>query len=186
MDVVKQNILDLNGRIDIFSAYGKGMKITLTLPLTLSIMDGMFINVSSESFVVPMSNLVQTMTPDERQLQDMKGFGQVLNVEGRLLPVVKMQELFDLPPSRVKYSDGVWLILESGDNRVVAWVDKLEGQQQVVLKSLERNYKKSSGIFGATIRNDGTVALIVEPADVIEMAATAQQEQWVYSREGAQ
>ena len=110
----------------------------------------------------------------------------MLNVEGRLLPVVKMQELFDLPPSRVKYSDGVWLILESGDNRVVAWVDKLEGQQQVVLKSLERNYKKSSGIFGATIRNDGTVALIVEPADVIEMAATAQQEQWVYSREGAQ
>ncbi len=186
MDVVKQNILDLNGRIDIFSAYGKGMKITLTLPLTLSIMDGMFINVSSESFVVPMSNLVQTMTPDERQLQEMKGFGPVLNVEGRLLPVVKMQELFDLPPSSVKYSDGVWLILESGDSRVVAWVDKLEGQQQVVLKSLERNYKKSSGIFGATIRNDGTVALIVEPADVIEMAASAQQEQWVYSREGAQ
>lgn len=183
MDVVKQNIVDLNGRIDIYSAYGKGMKITLTLPLTLSIMDGMFINVSNESFVLPMSNLVQTMTPDERQLQDMKGFGQVLNLEGRLLPVVKLQELFDLPPSTVKYSEGVWLVLESGDNRVVAWVDKLEGQQQVVLKSLERNYKKSSGIFGATIRNDGTVSLIVEPGDVIEMAAAAQQEQWVYSKE---
>ena len=185
MDVVKQNILDLNGRIDIYSAYGKGMKITLTLPLTLSIMDGMFINVSNESFVLPMSNLVKTMSPDERQLQDMKGFGKVLNIEGRLLPVVKLAELFDLPDSPIRYSDGVWLVLESGDNRVVVWVDKLEGQQQIVLKSLERNYKKSSGIFGATIRNDGTVALIIEPADVIEMAASAQQEQWVYSTEGS-
>lgn len=184
MDVVRQNILDLNGRIDIFSSYGKGMKITLTLPLTLSIMDGMFINVASESFVLPMSNLVQTMTPDTRLLQDMKGFGQVLNVEGRLLPVVKLQELFDLPPSNTPYEDGVWLILESGDSRVVAWVDKLEGQQQIVLKSLERNYKKSSGVFGATIRNDGTVALIVEPGDVIDMAASAQQSRWVYSKEG--
>ena len=184
MDVVKQNILDLNGRIDIYSAYGKGMKITLTLPLTLSIMDGMFINVSNESFVIPMSNLVKTMSPDERQLQQMKGFGAILNVDGHLLPVVKLAELFDLPDSSVKYSDGVWLVLESGDNRVVVWVDKLEGQQQVVLKSLEKNYKKSSGIFGATIRNDGTVALIVEPGDVIQMAAASQQEQWVYSKEG--
>lgn len=184
MDVVKQNILDLNGRIDIYSAYGKGMKITLTLPLTLSIMDGMFINVSNESFVLPMSNLVKTMSPDERQLQKMKGFGAILNVDGRLLPVVKLAELFDLPDSSVKYNEGVWLVLESGDNRVVVWVDKLEGQQQVVLKSLEKNYKKSSGIFGATIQNDGTVALIVEPGDVIEMAAATQQEQWVYAKEG--
>lgn len=184
MDVVKQNILDLNGRIDIYSAYGKGMKITLTLPLTLSIMDGMFIKVSNESFVLPMSNLVQTMSPDEEKLQEIKGFGQVLNIEDRLLHVVKLSELFDLPDSTLPYRDGVWLVLESGDNRVVVWVDKLEGQQQIVLKSLERNYKKSFGVFGATIQNDGTVALVVEPADVIDMAASAQHEKWVYSKEG--
>lgn len=183
MDVVRQNIQDLNGKIDVYSAYGKGMKITLTLPLTLSILDGMFVRVSGDSFVVPMSNLVKTMTPDPREITKMKGFGHLVKVGDQQLPVINLHELFSLAPSTVRYTDGVWLVLESGNQRIVVWVEKMEGQQQIVLKSLERNYRRSAGIFGATIRNDGTVSLVLEPADVIEMAGAMQEEQWVYTED---
>ena len=99
------------------------------------------------------------------------------------MPVINLHELFSLAPSTVRYTDGVWLVLESGNQRIVVWVEKMEGQQQIVLKSLERNYRRSAGIFGATIRNDGTVSLVLEPADVIEMAGAMQEEQWVYAED---
>lgn len=170
MDVVKQNITDLNGRIDIFSAYGKGMKITLTLPLTLSILDGLFFKVGNESFVVPVSNVLQTMTPNHETIEHRNDFGDVLLWNEQYVPVIPLHQLFEIPPSSTPYDDGVWMVLESGDQQIILWVDKLEGQQQIVLKSLEKNYRKSAGIFGATIRNDGSVSLIVEPGDVIDMA----------------
>jgi len=170
MDVVKQNITDLNGRIDIFSAYGKGMKITLTLPLTLSILDGLFFKVGNESFVVPVSNVLQTMTPNHEAIEHRNDFGDVLLWNEQYVPVIPLHQLFEIPPSATPYDDGVWMVLESGDQQIILWIDKLEGQQQIVLKSLEKNYRKSAGIFGATIRNDGSVSLIVEPGDVIDMA----------------
>ena len=146
------------------------MKITLTVPLTLSILDGLFFKVGNESFVVPVSNVLQTMTPNHEALEHRNDFGDVLLWNEQYVPVIPLHQLFEIPPSSTPYDDGVWMVLESGDQQIILWVDKLEGQQQIVLKSLEKNYRKSAGIFGATIRNDGSVSLIVEPGDVIDMA----------------
>lgn len=182
MDVVKQNIADLNGKVEIHSALGKGTKISLILPLTLSILDGMAFDVSGQSFIIPVSNVIRTMVPEPRYIKTVKGFGTVIEYENEFIPIERLSAIFELPESDVDYESGVWLILEASDNRMAIWVDKLEGQTQVVLKSLNKNYKSTPGIFGATIKKDGDVALIVEAADVIEMAGDLRSQSWTYGK----
>lgn len=183
MDVVKQNILDLNGHVDVYSAPGKGSKITLTLPLTLSILDGMTVQVSGQSFIMPTNNLLHTMVPEMAVVRTVRGYGKVVEYDGEFIPVARLSSVFELDEEARPYEQGVWLIIESGDARMAVWVERLEGQSQVVLKSLEKNYRKSKGVFGATVLRDGSIALILEPGDVIEMAAAQRSRAWALTAE---
>ena len=159
MDVVRRNIQGLGGETVLESAPGKGTKVTIKLPLTLAILDGMTVAVGEEVFVLPLGHVVESMKPAAENVRTVSGEGRVLKVRGEYLPMVHLGEHFgmggrDKPPiSVVVEGDGQKLALE---------VDELIGQQQVVVKSLETNYRRINGISGATILGDGRVALILD------------------------
>lgn len=159
MDVVRRNIQSLGGETVLESAPGKGTKVTIKLPLTLAILDGMTVAVGDEVFVLPLGHVIESMKPAPENVRTVNGEGRVLKVRGEYLPMVHLGEHFgmggrDKPPiSVVVEGDGQKLALE---------VDELIGQQQVVVKSLEANYRKINGISGATILGDGRVALILD------------------------
>jgi two-component system chemotaxis sensor kinase CheA len=167
MDVVKRNIHALGGRVEIESAIGQGTRITIRLPLTLAILDGLSVTVGEELFIVPLSYIVESLQTRVEDVKSISNHGQVIQVRGEYLPVVKLHELFNIPPRVTDMDKGIMVILESDGMKKALFVDDLVSQHQVVIKSLETNYRKVEGISGATIMGDGKVALIIDAGAIV-------------------
>jgi two-component system chemotaxis sensor kinase CheA len=170
MDVVRRNIRELNGRIEIESIRGKGSRFSIRLPLTLAILDGMSIGVSGETFILPLNHVIESLRAQGSEVKSVNGTGRVISVRGEYVPVVALREALGFPPVDARYDDGVMVILESDGATIALFVDELLGQHQVVIKSLERNYRKVPGVSGATIMGDGRVALILDVASLVKMS----------------
>jgi len=162
MDVVKRNITNMGGVVDIRSARGFGTTITISLPLTLAILDGMSIRVGEEVYILPLSCVVESLQPVPEDIKDISGKGTVIKVRDEYLPLVALHQVFGITPKFTNPCLGIIVILEVEGKRAALFIDELVGQQQVVVKNIESNYKKVPGVSGATILGDGCVALILD------------------------
>ena len=170
MDVVRRNIQSMGGRVEIDSMYGVGTRMTVRLPLTLAILDGMSVAVGDQIYILPLSYVLESMQPQLGEIKTLSNQGRVVQVRGEYLPVVVLHELFHLKSSWRDLSHGIMVVLDADGTRVALFVDALLGQHQVVIKSLEANYRKVPGISGATIMGDGHVALILDVSAIAAMA----------------
>lgn len=162
MDVVKRNITAMGGVVDIRSARDLGTTITISLPLTLAILDGMSIRVGEEIYILPLGFVVESLQPQAEDIKEINGKGRVLKVRDEYLPLVALYQCFDIEPKSKNPSDGITVIVEVDGKKAALFVDDLVGQQQVVVKNIESNYRKIHGISGATILGDGGVSLILD------------------------
>lgn len=162
MDVVKRNIQEMGGHVEIQSKQGSGTTIRILLPLTLAILDGMSVKVADEVFILPLNAVMESLQPREQDLHPLAGGERVLEVRGEYLPLVELWKVFDVEGAKTEATQGIVVILQSAGRRYALLVDQLIGQHQVVVKNLESNYRKVPGISAATILGDGSVALIVD------------------------
>ncbi len=170
MDVVKRNIESLGGTVSIKTATGTGTTFTLKLPLTLAIIEGMTVRVGHETYILPMLSIVESIQPKADTVKTIVGKGEVMNVRGTYHPMMRLYEVFDLEPEHKDPAKAILLILETEGERVAVMVDEILGQQQVVIKSMEQNFRKVEGIAGATILGDGTVGFILDVRGLLELA----------------
>ncbi|MDX7989203.1 chemotaxis protein CheA [Xenorhabdus sp. 12] len=162
MDVVKRNIQDMGGQIQINFQEGKGTVIRILLPLTLAILDGMSVRVNNEVFILPLGAVVSSLQPQEEDIYPLAGDEKLLQVRGEYLPLLELYRIFDIPNGETDPTKGIAVIVQSAGRRYALLVDKLVGQHQVVVKNIESNYRKVPGISAATIMGDGSVALIID------------------------
>lgn len=163
MDVVKQNIAALSGEVDIESQVGVGMRVRIKLPLTLAILDGMSVAVGGEIFILPLSYVIESLLPGTDDIKRIAAESRMLRVRDEYLPLMAMADLYHIPPATTtERSTSVVVVVESEGRKLALEVDELVGQQQVVVKSIESNYRRIHGVSGATILGDGRVALIVD------------------------
>ena len=164
MDVVRRNVSGMGGNIDIQSVAGAGTTIAIRLPLTLAIMDGMSVAVGSETYILPLASVVESLQVADGQIKSVANRGLVAHVRGEYLPVISMHELFPSGGARGERASGIMVIVEVDKKKAALLVDELLGQHQVVVKSLDRNYRRVRGVSGATIMGDGRVAIILDVA----------------------
>jgi len=169
MDVVKRNITAMGGSVEIRSALGFGTTISIALPLTLAILDGMSVSLGENIYVIPLNLIVETMQPKMEDIKTVTNEGLMIHVRGEYLPIIPLYALFKQDTEIMHPTEGVLLIIEAEGKKAALFVDALVGQQQVVIKSLETNYRKIQGVSGATIMGDGSVALILDVPTVIKM-----------------
>ena len=170
MDVVKRNIEGLGGAVTIKTALGKGTTFTLKLPLTLAIIEGMTVRVGKETYIVPLLSILESIQPQAGAMKTVVGKGELLDVRNTYLPMMRLYEAFSLQPEYTDPTKAILLILETEGEQVAVMVDEILGQQQVVIKSMEKNFRKIDGIAGATILGDGTVGFILDVRGLIEMS----------------
>jgi two-component system chemotaxis sensor kinase CheA len=171
MDVVRRNIQALGGNIEIISELGKGSTIAIHLPLTLAILDGQSIAVGDERFIIPLGAIIESVNINESMINRVAGKGETFRLRGEYLPIVRMHEIFDVKTAQaLKLTDGLLVVVEGQGMRCGLFIDDLLGQQQVVIKSLEANYRKVDGVSGATILGDGSVALILDIPGLVRLS----------------
>ncbi|MFP5505485.1 MAG: chemotaxis protein CheA [Gammaproteobacteria bacterium] len=162
MDVVRRNIAAMGGTVDIRSMTGIGTTISISLPLTLAILDGMSVKVGEEVYILPLGYVIESLQPAASDVKDIAGQGQVVKIRGEYLPLIPLYQIFAIEPTYTDPSQGIVVILEADGKKAALLVDSLVGQQQVVVKNLESNFRKVAGISGATILGDGGVSLILD------------------------
>ncbi|MFT3857903.1 MAG: chemotaxis protein CheW [Aquabacterium sp.] len=167
MDVVKKNITSLGGTVEIDSAEGYGMRVAVRLPLTLAIMDGMSVGVGEEVYILPLSSVVESFQVSTEMIKTVGGSGRVVEVRDEYMPVVELEKVFSVPRFDWEHNSGIMVVVEAENGRVALLVDELLGQQQVVVKNLETNYRKVNDVSGATIMGDGRVALILDVGSLV-------------------
>ena len=167
MDVVKRNITALGGTIAIASSAGKGTRITISLPLTLAILDGISVRVGEEIYILPLNYVVESFQPARENLHHISERGLVIRVRGEYLPVVPLHELFGTEARTREPSAGILVVVQMETRKAALWIDEVLGQHQIVVKNLEANYRKVPNISGATILWDGSVSLIVDVAHLL-------------------
>ena len=167
MDVVKKNITSLGGTVEIDSAEGYGMRVAVRLPLTLAIMDGMSVGVGEEVYILPLSSVVESFQVSTEMIKTVGGSGRVVEVRDEYMPVIELERVFNVPRFDWEHNSGIMVVVEAESGRVALLVDELLGQQQVVVKNLETNYRKVNDVSGATIMGDGRVALILDVGSLV-------------------
>ncbi len=167
MDVVKKNIAALNGTVEIDSAEGYGMKVSVRLPLTLAIMDGMSVGVGEEVYILPLSSVIESFQVKTDAVSTVGQGSQLVKVRDEYMPVIELEKVFQVPRFDFERSCDIMVVVEAEGSRVALLVDELLGQQQVVVKNLESNYKKVPNVSGATILGDGKVALILDTGALV-------------------
>jgi two-component system chemotaxis sensor kinase CheA len=167
MDVVKRNIAALNGTVEIDSSEGLGMKVSIRLPLTLAIMDGMSVGVGNEVYILPLSSVVESFQVKSDAVSTVGQGSQLVKVRDEYMPVIELEKVFQVPRFDSEKSCDIMVVIEADGCRVALLVDELLGQQQVVVKNLESNYRKVPNISGATILGDGKVALILDTGALV-------------------
>ncbi|CAA7618764.1 chemotaxis protein CheA [Magnetospirillum sp. SS-4] len=163
MDVVRRNIQDVGGRVVVQSTPGQGSRFILSLPLTLAVMDGMLVAVGNQRYVLPLTNIVESLRPTPQQARTLVNVGDVLTLRGDYIRLIRLYDLFGIRNAITETTRGLVVVVETeGGDRIGLLVDELLGQQQVVIKSLDSNYRPVEGISAATILGDGRVALILD------------------------
>lgn len=163
MDVVRRNINNLGGRIGVQSVLGKGTCFTLTIPLTLAVLDGMLVAIGREKYILPLTSIVESFQPERSQVRALAGGGEVVSIRGEFIRLVYLHRLFDVPDAIREPWNGLVVLLETANGgKIGVVVDELIGQQQVVIKSLQENFDPVPGVSGATILGNGKVALILD------------------------
>ncbi|KNZ31071.1 MAG: chemotaxis protein [Methylibium sp. NZG] len=170
MDVVKKNITALGGTVEIDSAEGYGMSVKVRLPLTMAIMDGMSVGVGEEVYILPLSSVVESFQVQPGLIKTIGGSGRVVEVRDEFMPVLELEQVFGVPRFDFENVSGIMVVAEAEGGRVALLVDELLGQQQVVVKNLEANYRKVTDVSGATIMGDGRVALILDVGSLVRRA----------------
>jgi two-component system chemotaxis sensor kinase CheA len=173
MDVVKRNITAMGGRVEISSMLGVGTRMTVRLPLTLAILDGMSVAVGKEIYIIPLGYVIESLQAEPGMMKSVSGVERLIQVRGEYLPVVTLYEVFRVPEAITDFADGIMIILETDGIKAALFVDAMVGQHQVVIKSLESNYRKVAGVSGATIMGDGRVAMILDVSALVSMARHA-------------
>jgi two-component system chemotaxis sensor kinase CheA len=169
MDVVRRNIEKLRGKIEVESQPGEGTRILIRLPLTLAIIDGLIVGLGSERYIVPTLSVRESFRPTADMLASVHERGELVNVRGQLIPLLRLHDLFGVEPATKDPTTAIVLVVES-DNRIrCLMVDQLIGKQEVVIKSLGDSFKRSLGIAGAAILGDGKVGLILDVAGLLEL-----------------
>jgi len=169
MDVVKRNIEQLGGRVELNSVTGKGTTISIRLPLTLAIMDGMSVGIGDQTYIVPLTAIIESLRPQAEDVKSVASRGRVVYVRGEYLPLVALHEVFCLTPKTDRPEQGILIIVDTEAGRHALFVDELLGQRQVVIKSLESNYRKVPGISAATIMGDGSVSMILDVSEAVRL-----------------
>lgn len=176
MDVVRRNIQAMGGRIDIESMAGIGSSMSIRLPLTLAIVDGMSIAVGDNIYIIPLVFIRESMQATVSNLHTVTGRDTVIEVRGEYLPVIALHQVFNLETTLTEANQGLLIIVEAEGQRIALRVDDLLGQHQVVIKSLETNFRRVAGVSGATIMGDGRVALILDIGSLVRLAQTQNQQ----------
>jgi two-component system chemotaxis sensor kinase CheA len=174
MDVVRKNIEGLGGSVGIQSRAGQGSTFTIKLPLTLAILDGLSVQVADQTYIIPLVNITESLRPKRAHLSWVAGRGEIVSVRGQVLPILRLHQLMGVTPRASDPAEGLLVIAENAEDRVAILVDDLLGQHQVVIKSLEANYRKVPGTAGATIMGDGRVALILDVPGLVRLGAGRQ------------
>jgi two-component system, chemotaxis family, sensor kinase CheA len=171
MDVVRRNIQSLGGNIEIISEYGKGTTISIHLPLTLAIIDGQSVAVGDEIYIVPLVSIKESINITENMLNKIAGKSETYRLRDQYIPILRMHEIFNVPPGKkTNPGEGVIVVVERQGALCGLFVDELLGPQQVVVKSLETNYRRVHGVSGATILGDGSVALILDIPGLVKFS----------------
>ena len=170
MDVVKRNIESIGGRVEITSRPGQGSAITIRLPLTLAILDGMSVAVGDQIYIIALSFISESMRPLPEDIKEISGQGLVVRVRGEYIPLIALHQVLNIQTKVTDPAQGILVLLETEGKKVALFVDELVGQHQVVIKSLETHYRKVPGMSGATIMGDGRVAMIIDVAALVDLA----------------
>ena len=167
MDVVKRNIQDLGGNVEVESEEGQGCTFRIRLPLTLAILDGQLLRVGKEIYVISLVSIVESLQVTLDNVNAIAGQAELFRLRDEYIPIVRINELFEVESECTRLEDGLLVVVEADGMRVGLFVDDLLGQQQVVIKSLETNFRQVPGLSGATILGDGTVALIIDAPSLV-------------------
>ncbi|HEY4302905.1 MAG TPA: chemotaxis protein CheA [Gemmatimonadaceae bacterium] len=177
MDVVKRNVEALKGSISVTSTIGKGTRVRIKLPLTLAVLDGLVLRVAGESFVLPITAIAESLRPSPRDVRDLLGRGECITLRGESLPFVRLGDALGMADALEDPCQGIVVVVELDGMRFGLLVDEVIGEQQVVIKSLEANYRKVDGTMAATILGDGRVAFILAVSELPALAARARHAQ---------
>jgi two-component system chemotaxis sensor kinase CheA len=170
LDVVKRNIAALNGTVEVESTEGVGTKVSVRLPLTLAIMDGMSVSVGDEVYILPLSSVVESFQVNSEAVSTVAQGAQLVKVRDEYMPVIALEKIFQVPRVDPEKGSTIMVVVEADGSRVALLVDELLGQHQVVVKNLESNYRKVPNVSGATILGDGSVALILDTGGLVRRA----------------
>lgn len=176
MDVVRRNIQELNGSVEVESTPGQGSVFTIRLPLTLAILDGQLIRVGEQVYIFPLVSIVESIQSHAQSIHRVASGCDVLRLRNEFVPVVRLWDIFNHEADCKRVEDGLLVVVEGDNMKVAVLVDDLLAQQQVVIKSLEENYRGVEGVSGATILGDGTVSLILDIVGLIKLAGVNRDE----------
>ena len=169
MDVVRRNIRELGGAVEVKSKPGEGSVFTIRLPLTLAILDGQLVGIGDETYILPVISIIESLQVKSENINAVAGNAEVYRLREEYIPIVRLYQIFDIKPVSTELDSGLLVVVEAEGKKIAIYVDDLLGQQQVVIKSLETNFRKIEGLSGATILGDGTVALIIDIAGLIDL-----------------
>jgi two-component system chemotaxis sensor kinase CheA len=170
MDVVRRNIHELNGTVEVRTRPGQGSTFTIRLPLTLAILDGQLVRVGDQTYVFPLVSIVESMQANEKLINQVAGGCDVFRLRDEYVPIVDLASVYACKASYTHINEALLVVVEGDNQKIGVIVDELLAQQQVVIKSLETNFRRVEGISGATILGDGTVALIADIGGILRMA----------------
>jgi two-component system chemotaxis sensor kinase CheA len=176
MDVVRRNIQELNGTVEVNSVVNQGSTFTIRLPLTLAILDGQLVTVGGNTYIIPLVNIIESIQMTPQQLNNVGGDLELFRQRDEYIPILRLYQIFNHEGAVESLTQGILVIVESDNGHIGLLVDDLLAQQQVVIKSLEANYQRVEGISGATILGDGTISLIIDVTGVINLAGLKKQQ----------
>ncbi len=175
MDVVRRNVEELQGSVQVRSTEGQGSTMTVRLPLTLAILDGLLVQVRQEVYVIPLLSVVESISLEPGEIRELVSAGEVVMLRGEVIPVISLSMLLQSDVASDESRKRLLVIVEDQGRRLALIVDELMGQQQVVIKNLEANFRKVPGVAGATILGDGCVALILDICGIAALQMERKQ-----------